>query len=142
MGLTVRERFISGCLHALSPASLSLFSFFKRPRVRNLPDRPSDPSTKLPSSRDSAKCRKACKDCMRPGCCFSCAYLSDFSREKESADSELQLCFWCRHDFQPSAFSVDLTRPLTATKRRFKVGYPALPDGRPCPYWKRSVGVG
>ena len=123
---------------------------FKK-KKENEPEKPQPGEPEIPAAQpapepEKAKCSPPCMDCCMIGCCQSCRFSEDFTLEKSEAHNPNpqivvsapydQLSLWCQHDFQPSALSTDPSRPISAGRRKFKVGEPRLPNGKPCEFWR------
>jgi hypothetical protein len=160
------ERFISGYLHAMSPASSSLFSFFKRIKkqtessiiteVKKTNDSKNDVNV---VTSEAAVCQTNCKDCLKPGCCLSCIHHDDVqllhSRGEFTDYLEIirvygcldnyskavdQVSIWCSVDFQKLQLKQAPTPGVRVQRRKFKRNQACYPDGQPCKDWQCCYG--
>ena len=92
-------------------------------------------------------CSAPCINCNMVGCCLSCDQADSICLDKSAvkASSSAQeiskakidvYSFWCNHDFQPTVFGNDLSRPMHASRRKAKIGQPCFVDGKPCQFWR------
>jgi len=90
----------------------------------NLVDKPLKPVE--PSERClHGSCDQSCP----VHCCHNCVWREDFI-DHEPGDI---LAFWCEREFHSGALIPKSKTSLS--KKRVKIGFPAMPDGEPCKVW-------